>query len=487
MSDSIHQFCSFGIPELFRVQEKFYDNPTKIAEFVEEGFAPFIKGALGYFGETFTRIDDTLRQSRQRRAEWDVVRTDDASILCKVGMIHYRKTLFINKKTGERTYLVDRVLGIEEHERMTEDAKAAALEEAAESCYRKGGDSVSLTEGISKQAVKNLIHGLQFPPEQKRRGRKKKVEYLYIDADEDHVALQYDVRKGDLGRNHHRCVMPRLVYVYEGVEPEYDGSGRHHLVNPHYFGGLYDGAIKDLWEEVDRYIRNHYDVDSIKKIYIHGDGAHWIRSGVNFIPGSEFVLDRFHLHKYIISATSQLKDSAQDARSMIYRAIHHKSRSEVREVFARIYASTEEESKKYAVQVSADYILGNWAGIMASLKDREHQTGCSAEGHVSHIFADRMSSRPLGWSRTGVDRMTRLRVYKKNGGSMLDLIRYQKQALPVAAGAEELSSRYGLRSILASEKSRYGDVGKYYEVYRASFVSCDSRKSASIRWHEWFG
>ncbi len=47
-----------------------------------------------------------------------------------------------------------------------------------------------------------------------------------------------------------------------------------------------------------------------------------------------------------------------------------------------------------------------------------------------------MSSRPLGWSRTGADQMARLRVYYFNGGDMLELVRYQKESLPKAAGCE---------------------------------------------------
>lgn len=72
---------------------------------------------------------------------------------------------------------------------------------------------------------------------------------------------------------------------------------------------------------------------------------------------------------------------------------------------------------------------------MEQRKSGEAQVGCSAEGHVSHIYADRMSSRPLGWSRKGVDKMARLRVYHANKGDMLDLVRYQKAEK--AAGAEE--------------------------------------------------
>ncbi|NLB22638.1 MAG: hypothetical protein GX833_05190 [Clostridium sp.] len=47
--------------------------------------------------------------------------------------------------------------------------------------------------------------------------------------------------------------------------------------------------------------------------------------------------------------------------------------------------------------------------------------GCSAEGHISHILSDRLSSRPLGWCREGVDQMARLRAFKSNGGNVYDL------------------------------------------------------------------
>lgn len=71
--------------------------------------------------------------------------------------------------------------------------------------------------------------------------------------------------------------------------------------------------------------------------------------------------------------------------------------------------------------------MANWGGIMMSMKSKDKNIQCSAEGHVSHIYADRMSSRPLGWSRTGADRMSKLRIYRMNGGNMLDLVRYQME------------------------------------------------------------
>ncbi|SEQ43757.1 UPF0236 family transposase-like protein, partial [Butyrivibrio sp. TB] len=92
--------------------------------------------------------------------------------------------------------------------------------------------------------------------------------------------------------------------------------------------------------------------------------------------------------------------------------------------------------------------------------------GCSAEGHVSHILSDRMSSRPHGWSRIGADKMCRLRAYYKNGGDMLELVRYQKEE-PVAAGAE-YSQILSSSEILSSERNKHGLVGKYYDQMNQS-------------------
>lgn len=37
--------------------------------------------------------------------------------------------------------------------------------------------------------------------------------------------------------------------------------------------------------------------------------------------------------------------------------------------------------------------------------------GSSTEGHVSHILSERMSSRPMGWSKVGLSKMADIRVY----------------------------------------------------------------------------
>jgi hypothetical protein len=87
------------------------------------------------------------------------------------------------------------MLQFDPHERMSEDAIAQLLSETVQTSYRKGGKAASILDEVSKETVKDKIHALEFPKEQKRRGRKRKVEYLYIEADEDHVSLQFQKTK----------------------------------------------------------------------------------------------------------------------------------------------------------------------------------------------------------------------------------------------------------------------------------------------------
>lgn len=94
------------------------------------------------------------------------------------------------------------------------------MEEAVQTSYRKAGEETSLTDEVSKQTVKNKLHKLTFPQQKEEQPKKKAVEFLYIDADEDHVSLQFKEKKGDLetGENNwkNNCVLAKLVYVYGG-------------------------------------------------------------------------------------------------------------------------------------------------------------------------------------------------------------------------------------------------------------------------------
>lgn len=483
MINSIQYFQQEGTKRLIKIFEDYAKDFSKLAEMVYGVTEEVTKLGCSMIEEEWESYDELLRTRKDLRRGWHIVRKDETMVTTSLGDITYSRTLFKNTETGNSCYLLDKLIGMDPHARLTEDAVARILEEAADSTYRKGGANASISGSVmSKETVMNKLHVLKFP-KTLHQGEKKAVENLYIDADEDHVSLQYIVEKGDIKKPRSNTVMPKLAYVYEGVDTE--ESGRVKLIHAKYFGGVYEGTdgVKDFWTEVSDYIESAYDTEKIKHIYINGDGAAWIKAGAGVLPKARFVLDKFHMHKYITAATSHLLDSAQEAGSEIYRAIHKTGKKACEEAFDRILSVTESETKKKAVERSKGYILSNWTGIQLSMKGKDKNIECSAEGHVSHIFADRMSSRPLGWSRTGCDKMAKLRVYQKNGGKMLELVRYQKEEAPLAAGAEEVI--YSAEQMLRMEKRNRERLGRMADIPEYRIPYPQIKKIAALKNHIW--
>jgi hypothetical protein len=474
MNNSILQFSETGIPNLEKLVENFMKNPKDTATFINESKEEFMNFLINFIGETFTDCDRCLRESPRRKKDWEIVKRDRKSLITSIGEVQFEKTLFKNKKSGGREYLLDRIMGIEQGERITEDAAERLYNEAAQTSYRRAGEELSLTSSVSKQTVKNKLHGLKFPP-MNPPAAKKAVDYLYIDADEDHVALQFKDKKGDLTASpngyKYNSVLAKLVYVYEGVEPEAPRSRRHRLVNPHYFSGVYAGKDNEkLWDEVYEYLDSHYDLSKVKTIYLNSDGGTWIKAVNKRFGGIAKVLDGFHLSQYLLKMTKHMGGSFWDANNELRSVIKNGNKGDFINLSSILlgYAETVPERKR--IIDGRDYILNNWSPAKARLHSRDKICGCSAEGHVSHVLSGRMSSRPMGWSVTGVDRMAHLRAYYWNKGNMLELARYQKKVLPLAAGCEEavLSSK----NILASERAKGGteeqELRKYSDCMRVS-------------------
>lgn len=73
------------------------------------------------------------------------------------------------------------------------------------------------------------------------------------------------------------------------------------------------------------------------------------------------------------------------------------------------------------------YIKNHWDAIILPNNDEYARMGCSAEGQVSHLFAARLSSRPLGWSALGASQMAKVRAYTANKGEIYDLVKYREE------------------------------------------------------------
>ena len=434
MESSIQQFMEFGLEKLGKVINNFInDDGMDVGELVLGLGEPLQELQRSLVAETLEAIDDVYRRSAFRKEGYVIDRKDDLnSFMSTCGEIKYKRTYFKSKETGEFVHLADEACGITKNMRKSQDVVAEGIKHVIDSSYRISGEHATNTDDvISKQAIMKDIHDLDIPDYISPVKEKKQVKVLYINADEDHVSLQFNKEKGGLktGKNGRKIntVEPWLACVFEGIEPEGEGSKRHRLINKHCIAGLYKGS-EGIWNDVLHYIDAVYDEEYLEKVYIMGDGAPWIKAGVDVIGAKcSFVLDKFHLNQSIMKAIRHLGDSVDDARDLIYDGISCEELDDIRNVFKIADKHAESDAKKEQIRRTKTYIENHWEAIIRPNNDEYARMGCSAEGQVSHILSARLSSRPLGWSKKGVDNMARLRAYDANGGNIYDLLKYQKE------------------------------------------------------------
>lgn len=496
MKNIIQYLQETCIKRFEEIQEDLYKDPTQFARFVTDVDSEVKKLGLMVIKETLEAMDTEIQKSLKRKLHWVVERHDSKQLITSLGTVRFMKTLYRFRDRKDENgkeimcYLLDKTLGLTQNQRITDDAVAKIYEEAVQTSYRRGGHAVNHDDSVSKEAVKDLLHKTKFPTDPEKPGQKKKVDYLYIDADEDHFSLQFQEKKGDLEKNENgrkrNGAITKLIYVYEGIERDAPESKRRHLVNPHYFCRVTDDNTS-LWDEVYDYIDATYEIPSIKKIYLNSDGGAWIKAGFKRIEGIQYVLDEFHLSKYILKMTAHMLDSQADAREEVCKTIIGKEKKDFKELVGRLKGYAEKESDLKRITGAAEYIESNWAAAKRRLWKRDGIAACSAEGHVSHVLSSRMSTLPLGWSRHGAHQMARLREYYYNHGDMLELAKYQREESAEAAGGEKavLSAATVMRSEITERSKEKREMGKYYDSMTHTW-SIQTRTRYHLYVNHWF-
>ena len=437
-------------------------------ELTDRAAARFMEGMLNY-------ADELLCQSGRRKSRYDVQRHRQRTLITTAGDVTFTHTLFKDKASGKNQYLLDRAIELPSHERFSAQAEAKVLSEAEVYSYQHGADSLAIgAQTVSKVAVMEKIHGLREAFPQKEAPVKKRcVEYLYIEADEDHVPRQ----KGD--EKQAGSFMGKLIYLFEGKEDVCEG--RRRLIRPHYHGGLYPGSDENaaLWTEVQRYIEAHYETDLLKRVYISGDGANWIKAGVDYVDHSVFVADRFHLMKYINRVARLVLDDEKWVKQRLYKYIYTDNLLAAKKMLTRIQNASGRED---VVEDVRSYLVGNWEAIHRAFRDK-HVVGCSAEGHVSNVYADRMSSRPMGWSEEGCDAMCHLRCYVRNEGreKIIDLVKYRRRLAMQDLEATGTDGMIEPTRVKRKYTKAQLITAAYEERMRATISGLTARKTLAIR------
>lgn len=363
--------------------------------------------------------EEIIFNLKERKKEFESLEKDNRKIITIFGEIDFKRRYYLDKEKNERVYLLDEYFKIAPKERLLENVETRLIEEAIETNYEKAGKVAAYKTEISKQTIMNKISELNINVDEEKVNTKRIVDNIYCIADEDHVHLQ----KGGIEE-------PRLVVVYDSIMK--DGK-RTKLCNKKHFGGIYTGRIDDLWEEVLTYLDNTYDLDKVKHIYILGDGASWIKTGLEWLPKSINVLDKFHLMKAINSIVGkenkENKLEISEYKRRIYKSFYELNFEETKEIVYEILAEEMEETVRTRKEKLLRYILSNKQGITNLYKYQKELHGCSAEGHISHLYSARLSSRPLGWKIVNVNNVSKLRLVKADNKEIKEIVHNKRKVI----------------------------------------------------------
>ena len=111
MINSIQHFCENGVKRLTNVFKTYTDDLTKIAEMVYGVTDEVTRLGCSMIAEEWESYDELLRERKDLRQGWYIVRRDETSLLTSLGEVVYHKTLFKNVATGESCYLLDQLMG----------------------------------------------------------------------------------------------------------------------------------------------------------------------------------------------------------------------------------------------------------------------------------------------------------------------------------------------------------------------------------------
>lgn len=372
--------------------------------------------------EILEKADKEIRNSKARKKNWEIVRINKRVIKTVFGELKFERAYYRNRHTHKYAYLLDQTMGIRKYQRIEALLESKVLEHTEHLSFEKSGKLASDSIKLSKQTVKKIVS--RFSEAEKDditkeiKKCKREVKTLYVIADEDHVSLQKDKKKN---------VLNKIICVYEGKVTEC--KGRKFLLNKHVFASNIKSS-DDLWSEVSSYIETTYSEEKLERIFIMGDGAQWIKKGLDWLDKSTYIIDDFHLNKAIlvVAGGKRKKEEYLELKTLIGQKDKKNYLKRAKELIEKSETTSQKERRTKCM----NYIVNQWKGIVAGIENRDkYNLGCSAEGLVSHTLASRMSSRPSGWSRKGLEAVTELKIRFSNGMTRDELInivdRYNKK------------------------------------------------------------
>lgn len=366
-----------------------------LIESMSDEFNQIMKSAIISFLE---EMDLTYRNSSLRHQNYHVKKNEFRNLTTRFGNIRFKRTVYQHKYSGKIFTYVDRSLGLAKYDLYDPDIKSLILEYAADnsdaSTARYITDFINKTSSddviISRQYVRYVINTSHMPLPLIEQ--KPGIDTLYIMADEKYVHTQ----------GQEKDMFVRHVVVFEGFEK--DHMGRNKLKNKYVIAKVGKG----LKTEILDYINTAYDVNQIKRVYLMGDGAGWIKKISTYLKFTDNevirALDKFHFTQSVGHITRD-----KELQKVIIDYVLNGTKTDLKNLIKVL--KKEHPYKQVTLETKLHYINGHKKEIQNLYR---YGLSCPMEAQISHNIAGQFASRPKGYSPTYFNKRLELRMMHRN-------------------------------------------------------------------------
>jgi hypothetical protein len=399
-----------SIYEIFQSVKSFEELEERVQRISQRATAELIQIAV-------EEIDERLANERDRKQLINIGKRK-RTLVTTAGEISVERRYYKDISTGQNRLLLDETLGLATSKRVSPRLSKMMLEMGIEMPFRKAARLLEyLVPGVSAMTVWNEVKQSGERAKQEAEETTKRVfEDGVVPEGKREAKILNIEADGVLIRQQRSSKRHAEVKLFVGYERK-EGNPKR-LINRCSVAGVGEGIA--MWEEASAKFGQEWRLNRKSKVRIGGDGAAWVKEGLELFPGASYHLDPFHLRKHL---TESLSFSSQHYQKACEKILDLGDQGLEKVLNEALRIATNKNQRKRIRQLHR-YLLNNWDGI--SQLSAEERLG-TVEGQIRHTIARRMKRIGARWSPAGTDNMARLLAAKANQ----ELSRYATHYQPI--------------------------------------------------------
>jgi hypothetical protein len=398
-----------------------------------------------------------------------------------MGEVTFRRTVYKHiDDEGRKTFvfLLDQQLGFDTIGLISTNLAEKVVENASITSFRNAAKNVTELTGqsISHGGVWNVIQALgQKVKEDEAKKVKafeknelcgqKEVSILFEEVDGVYINIQGK----DRPKSGKKLEM-KVAVAYEGWKEV--SKNRFELVNKIACAGFEEASV--FYKKKEAMIAEKFNVDEIQMRILNGDGAAWIKHGMD--DTVHYQLDPFHKHKAILR---NVQDEQQ--KKTILELLSENKIEDTLTYIDALANSIKDEKAEKKLRDLYTYFNANRHGLIpyqargldipTPPEGLVYRNLGTMEHHICDIIAQRMKHRKASWSIKGAGNLGKLLAAKASKQLHEVIEKFSKIVLPENKTNEILQILSAAKAPRKDGKGKDGNIHKGHIPFTNCYIT----------------